>query len=1065
MKKIVSLAVSYPVTILMMVLAVILLGTISFSKLGIELVPELKNPTLFVELKVGIKPPSEVEKQFIESIESIAIRQNGAVEVSSVSQTGYGRVTVQYDWGKDMDEAFLDLQKSLSAFSLNDEIDEFAISQFDPNAEPIMILGIYPYKTDGNRYPDPASNDIEALRRVADNNFKNEFIKLPGIAEVRLSGEQEKEIVLETDPDLLASFGLTVNDLVTKIQNYNRSVSGGFIEELGRKYVIKGLGIIEDPEDLQELVVGYTTRQNATGNPGAPAITTQASATTNVQPSVADQVPVLLREVATIRILNKEATTIVRVNQQRSVGMSIYKETNYNTVNAVKELTATLDRLKSTVPGYEFVIIQNQGRFIQSAIDEVKESGLYGVLFATIVLFLFLRRIGTTLIISVVIPISIIATFNLMYFNGLTLNVMTLGGLALSAGMLVDIAIVVVENIFRKREEGLSVVDAAIEGTSEVSGAITASTLTCIVVFLPIVYLQGPSGELFKDQAWTVAFSQLASLGVAILVIPMLFTQFFRKAKVTYKEHPTKFTAYRSLLEKALRYKGTFIVASVVLVIGAYLLIPVIGSEYMPQFGTRAISVDITLNNGTPLSRTSATVSQIEGQLLQLFDGQIDKIYSHIGPQQTQSGIKNENVYHENKANLKIIFGEDTKPEIASVTSRLSAYFGALPGIEATFSNDESALYAVTGDGQMPLVVEISGAEFDMLGPLSDSVMLAMAANQNVYDPISDHEQGVPQIQVDVDKYRTGLLNLSIDAVISQIRDQLEGKDAGTIEQGGEMQAIRIKVPDVSLSGLQNMRIKSGQREFPLSEIADVRVEYASNSIHRKNQSRTVSIGARVNQDEPYDQVVKSIESSLANLSVPPQYKIKVAGQEIRRQDSMENLTFALILSIVLVYMVLASQFESLLHPFTILLTVPLAGVGAILSFFILGMPLNMMAYIGIILLGGIAVNNSIMLVDCINQNRQNGMTIREAILDAGQRRFRPIMMTSLSTILGLLPLTFGFGESAELRAPMAIAVIGGLATSTLLTLIVIPCYYESIENLVAWIRGKKEVQTEVSHG
>ncbi|HYC84363.1 MAG TPA: efflux RND transporter permease subunit, partial [Chryseosolibacter sp.] len=598
MKKIVSLAVSYPVSILMMVLAVILLGSISFGKLGIELVPELKNPTLFVELKVGIKPPTEVEKQFVESIESIAIRQSGAIEVSSISQTGYGRVTVQYDWSKDMDEAFLDLQKSLSAFSLNDEIDEFVISQFDPNAAPIMILGIY----------NPASNDTEALRRIAETNFRNEFIKLPGIAEVRLSGDQEKEVVLETDPDLLASFGLTVNDLVTKIQSYNRSVSGGFIEELGRKYVIKGLGIVQKPEDLEELVVGYTTRKNAALPAASPVLTTNAT-------SSSDQVPVLLREVANIKIVDKEASSIVRVNQRRSVGMSIYKETKYNTVNAVNELMGSLERLKKTAPGYEFVIIQNQGRFIQGAIDEVKESGLYGIFFAVIVLFLFLRRIGSTLIISIVIPISIIATFNLMYFNGLTLNVMTLGGLALSAGMLVDIAIVVVENIFRKREEGLSVKDAAIEGTSEVSGAITASTLTCIVVFLPIVYLQGASGELFKDQAWTVAFSQLASLFVAILVIPMLFVQFFRKDKVFQKERKVfsgenyvRFKAYRSALDKVLNHKAGWIIGSFVMILAAALLVPVVGSEYMPQSDTRAISVDVTLPNGTQLSRTSSTV-------------------------------------------------------------------------------------------------------------------------------------------------------------------------------------------------------------------------------------------------------------------------------------------------------------------------------------------------------------------------------------------------------------------------------------------------------------------------
>lgn len=1054
MKKIVALAVSYPVSILMMVLAVILLGSISFGKLGIELVPELKNPTLFVELKVGIKPPSEVEKQFIESIESIAIRQSGAVEVSSVSQTGYGRVTVRYDWGKDMDEAFLDLQKSLSAFSLNDEIDEFAISQFDPNAEPIMILGLY----------SPNSDDTEALRRVAENNFRNEFIKLPGIAEVRLSGEQEKEVVVETDPDLLASLGLTVNGLVTKIQGYNRSVSGGFIEELGRKYVIKGLGIIEKPEDLGELVVGYTTQQNGQIK-SAPVATAGTPVVGGSESSASGRVPVLLREVASIRVVNKKESSIVRVNQQRSLGMSIYKETNYNTVSAIAELTKVLDGLKETLPGYEFAVIQNQGRFIEGAIDEVREAGLYGSLFAMIVLFLFLRRIGSTLIISLAIPVSIIATFNLMYFNGLTLNVMTLGGLALGAGMLVDNAIVVVENIFRKREEGMSVISAAIHGTSEVSGAITASTITTIVVFLPIVYLQGPSGELFKDQAWTVAFSLISSLVVAILVIPMLFTQIFGKDKAVVKEKPLRLTAYRSMLEKVLRYKNAFIPGSFVLVFAAYLLLSVIGSEYMPQSGTRAISVDLTLGNGTPLSRTSAAAGQIEAQLLQLFDGQLDKVYAHIGPEQNQSGIKNENVYSENKARLKLIFREDIEVDIASVADKLSAYFESLPGIEATFSNDESALNAVLGEEQLPLVVEVSGADFKRLKPLCDSVMMAMAGDENVFDPVSNLEEGVPQIQVDVDKYRAGLWNLPIDDVIVQIRDQLEGKKAGSIERGGEMQDIAVRVPEISLRELENMRIKSGEREFPLSEISNISVQHASNSIHRKNQVRTVSIGARVNQEEPYDKVVQGIENSFAKLAVPPQYKIRVAGQEVQRRESVRSLTFSLVLSILLVYMVLASQFESLLHPFTILLTIPLAGVGAIVAFFVLGMPLNMMAFIGIIMLAGIAVNNSIILVDSINKNKRDGMPLREAILDAAQRRFRPIIMTSLTTILALLPLTLGFGESADLRAPMAIAVIGGLTTSTLLTLIIIPCYYESIENMTAWIARKRKAKINLSNG
>lgn len=1045
MKKIISLAVKYPVTILMMVLAVILLGSISFNKLGIELFPNLKNPTLFVEMKVGIRPPSEVEKQFVESIESVAIRQNGAIEVSALCQTGYARITVRYDWNKDMDEAFLDLQKALASFSNDEEIEEFVISQFDPNASPVMILGIY----------NKAQTDFDALRKIAETNFRNELIRLPGIAEVRLAGEQEKEIVVETDPNLLASFGLTVDDLVAKIENYNRNVSGGFIEELGRKYIIKGLGIIDKPDDIGELVIGYTTPQNSTG-----ISTPQTEQTT----SIAAQVPVLLKEVATVNIVDKEASSIVRVNQQRSLGLSIFKETKYNTVNAVKELTEVLDQLEKSIPGYEFVIIQNQGKFIQEAIDEVKDSGLYGALFAMVILFIFLRRIGTTLIISISIPISIIATFNLMYFNGLTLNVMTLGGLALGAGMLVDNAIVVVESIFKKREEGFSVIDSAIKGTSEVSGAITASTLTTIIVFLPIVYLQGPSGELFKDQALTVAFSLISSLIVAVLVIPMLFARIFKNEKTEQEIKPLKYVWYRNLLDKMLGYRWIFIIASLMLVVGSYQLIDVIGSEYMPTSGTRAISVDLKLADGTPLKRTVNTIEQIEQQLFGLFADQLDKVYSHIGPQQGQSGIKNDNSYEENKASLKLIFNKESDLEITTITDVLSDYFENIPDMKASFSNDESALNSVLGDEEMPLVIDITGSELKTIRPIADSVLLIMHRNADIYEPLTNLENGVPQIQVDIDKYRAGLFNLSIENVLSQMKDQLQGKQAGTLERGGEVQDIQIKIPKISLSDLQNMKIKSADQELILGEIAAISIEMASNAIYRKNQGRVVSVSARVNQDQPYDHIIGSIRKEFSRLSIPPQYKITVVGQELKREDAMRNLTFSLILSIILVYMVLASQFESLVHPFTILLTIPLAGVGALLSFFILGMPLNMMAFIGIIMLTGIAVNDSIILVDSINKNKQKGMDIRSAILNAGQKRFRPIIMTSLTTILALLPLTFGFGESASLRAPMAIAVIGGLVTSTLLTLIIIPCLYETIEVGMQRIGNLKRRMTGANH-
>lgn len=365
----------------------------------------------------------------------------------------------------------------------------------------------------------------------------------------------------------------------------------------------------------------------------------------------------------------------------------------------------------------------------------------------------------------------------------------------------------------------------------------------------------------------------------------------------------------------------------------------------------------------------------------------------------------------------------------------------------------------------MPLIIDVTGSEVSSLRTIADSIVFIMNRNADVYEPLSNLDSGVPQIQVDVDKYRAGLFNLSIEDILGQVKDQLQGKNAGTIEQAGEVLDIEIKIPEISLVQLEAMKIKSGQQELRLGDVANITTQLASNTIYRKNQTRFVSVSARVNQERPYDQIVSSIQDEFSKLSIPPQYKIDVVGQELKRKESMENLTFSLILSVLLVYMVLASQFESLLHPFTILLTIPVAGVGALLSFFFLGMPLNMMAFIGIIMLTGIAVNDSIILVDSINKNKQAGMDLRAAILDAGQKRFRPIIMTSLTTILALLPLTFGFGESASLRAPMAIAVIGGLVTSTLLTLIVIPCFYETIETIYRRLTNFKSRTAETSNG
>ena len=1046
MKNIVSFSVKYPITILMMVLGILLLGFISLDKLSIELFPDLNNPKLFVELKAGERPPEEIEKQFIEGIESLAIRQRGAVEVSSISKTGYGRITIQYGWEKDMDEAFLDLQKALSQYTQNEDIEELNISQYDPNATPIMVIGLY----------HPEIDDFNELRKTAENQVRNELIRLEGIADLKIAGQQEKEVVINTDPGLLASYNLTVEQLVTKIQNYNRSVSGGSIEELGKKYIIKGTSIVRDIVDIENIVVGYTSRnlQNSAEPQSSESQSSGSQGSVTAEPATSEKIPILLKEVATVQVQDNEASNIVRINQKRSLGLSVYKETKFNTVTAVKELNNSLQGLERSLPGYEFIIIQNQGNFIQEAIDEVGQSGLLGALFAIIVLFLFLRRVGTTVIIGIAIPVSIVATFNLMYFNNLSLNVMTLGGLALGAGMLVDNAIVVMENIFRNRENGMGIREAAIRGTTEIAGAIIASTLTTIIVFLPIVYVQGASGELFKDQAWTVAFSLISSLVVAIMVIPMLYTRIFKKNQVQKTYKTFVFNNYGRTLNVILDHKWKFIALAASLVVGAYFLIPVIGSEYMPRTETRSLAVNLSLPEGTRLERTRNTVGQIEHQLFSIFPDHLEKVYSHIGSDDN-STFEEGNTKHEHSASMKLIFKENSPVKTGKVTEVIGNYLHDIPGLTASFSNDESALESVVGTEGAPLVVEVKGRSMEKIRTVIDSVTFKMQRNNNLYNISSSLEGQIPQIEIRVDKYLAGLQNMSTESITKQVKDQLSGSDAGKLETSGETRNILIKIPEVPLVHLADIQLKNGDKDVRIDEVAKIETILSANTISRRNQNRVATVSAQINEGIPYDQLVGKLESELASIPLPPDYAISIVGEELKRKESIDNLSFALLLSVVLVYMVLASQFESLVHPFTILLTIPLAGVGAVLTFFIIGQPLNIMAYIGIIMLTGIAVNDSIILVDAINQFKRQGWLVKDAIVAAGQQRIRPIIMTSLTTVLALLPLTFGFGESASLRSPMALAVIGGLFSSTLLTLAVIPCVYLVIDNL--WLRAIKK--------
>lgn len=1007
-------AVKYPVSVLMITLGVCLLGIISYNKLGTDLFPDLKNPALYIELQAGERPPEEIEKQFVEKIESMAARQEGVKDVSSSSKVGNATITVEYGWDQDMDAAFLDLQRSMSQIAQNEEITDLNVSRYDANATPVMIISM----------SHKEIRDMNELRKIAENYMRSEFVRLEGVADIQLNGQENACIEIKTDPYLLEAFDLTAETIAAKIENANKNVSGGTIVNDDLEYTIKGVNLVKSLEDIGNIIVAFKT-------PSASSSETETTSTVKA--------PVYLKDIARVEQKNKDPENLTRYNGERSLSLSIYKENKYNTVKAVENISAKLDELRKSMPGYEFNVISNQGDFIGASIGEVKDSAVMGILLAMLVLYVFLRRINTTLIVSISIPVSIIATFNLMYFNGLTINIMTLGGLALGAGMLIDNAIVVMENIYRNLEGGLSPKEAAIKGTSEVSGAITSSTLTTIVVFLPIVYIQGAAGELFKEQAWTVSFSLISSLFVAILLMPMLASQYIKRPSENKKSITIK--GYGNFVGRLLKHRYAVVLTAFIVMAGSYMLVPLLDMEFMPKAESREFSVYVSLEPGTRLQSTDNAAATIENMVTELAGDDLEWIFTQVGPSNTES-LSSGKLEEENQAEIKARLKNKARINADFIISSISHNYSLPEGIEISFEKEQSALQSVLGTEGAPVVIELKGEELELIDELCNEVKTKITDIPGLYDVRTSMEKGAPEVNISIDRLKSGIYGVDITSVASQVKDKLNGKTAGTFETEGEPIDIEIRVPEISLTDLQNVEIIQGEKKYRLGEIAEISLTTAPKEINRSNQNRIGKVTAQLGKGYSLGSVTPAINTQLESIQFPAKYSAKITGEEEKRAESFNGLTFALLLSIILVYMVMASQFESLRHPFTILLTIPLAGVGCIYAFLLAGASLNMMAFIGIIMLAGIAVNNSILLVDAANKGKEAGLSLTEAVKAAAQQRIRPILMTSLTTILALLPMCFGFGEGASLRSPMALAVIGGLFTSTIMTLIVIPCVY-----------------------
>lgn len=1010
----------YPTTIGMAVLAVVLLGWISLERLGTDLLPDLHTPVISVDLRAPGKSPWEMEERYTRRLER-DIQTIGQVRrVYSVTRASQSVVVAAFAWEADIDFALLDVQKKTAIYGADEAVSSVDVTRDDPQALPVMRVAVTaPAGPDG----EP---DVDGLLGTIETLVKPSLEALDGVASAEVEGGAEKEARVTLDPYLLEAFGMNAAAVARRIQQANLDVSGGTLKDAKRSYQVKGLGRLRSLSDIRDLIVG---ERRGAGNAAG-----------------ALRVPVRVSDVATVDLVYEERESIARLDGEMCVGLAVHKEADANTVNVVRTAREALDRIARDLPDVRFTVVENQARFIELAVDEVKEAAIVGGVLAIVVLLLFLRSWAVTATVGLAIPISILATFTLMYFEGLTLNVMSLGGLALGAGMLVDNAIVVIENVYRHLEKGAPAREAASAGASEVGTAILASTLTTVSVFLPIVYLHGLAGELFKEQAWTVAFSLISSLAVAMSVVPMIAARLFRRRELA--QPAGRYAAFASMLTATLDRKGI-----VFLVVTAVVLVTVtagrrIDVTFMPREDQGIFHVAFALPEGTRLELTDGVARRIGDVIRAVADGEVAHVYGRVGVDPSQVWNVGEPT-GPNRGTLSVLLVEGERRPVGAIVNALDRELSDLPDVEVKYELHQSPLEAVMGTQTAPLVVEVSGDDLDVLRRLTDDLAGRIAAADAVYNVRSSFQGGQPELDLALRLDVAAAFGLAPDDLIGDLERRLSGEDVGEYSEGQRARTIRVGFGETEMVDLAAIRVDTPDGGIlTVADIAEPRVVEGPREIRRERQRRVGRVTGYIVEGATLGEAVGQVEAVLATVDLPPGYRVSIGGEERDRAESFASLQFALILSVVLVYMVMASLFESFLHPFTVMLSLPLAGVGVVGAFWLLSEPLSITAFIGVIMLGGIAVNDSIVLVDRINQLRASAGSVREAIVAGTRDRVRPILMTSVTTILALLPMAVGLGEGGELRAPMAIAVIGGLVTSTVMTLVVIPVVYEVVDGL-----------------
>ena len=1056
MRRLIEIATERRVTIVMFTVAVVLFGMVSLSRLKVNLLPDISYPTVTIRTELTGAAPIEIENLLTKPIEeAVGVIRNVRL-VRSVSRSGQSDVTLEFLWGTDMDIAGVDVREKVDIIELPLEAKRPLLLRFDPSSEPIMRLGLL-QKGENRSVADAAAvvASLKELRRLAEDRIKNDLEAEEGTAAVKVSGGLEDEIQIQVDQQKLSQLGLSIQQIAQRIRAENVNLSGGRLEEGDQRFLVRTINEFQTVEEFAGAIIA----------------------------NVADR-PVYLRDVATVTRGHKEREAITRVNGQESVELAVYKEGDANTVQIAGRVDRRLESIRESLPDdLELVKIYDQSKFISAAIQQVTSAAIFGGLLAIMVLYGFLKDSRATTIIAVSIPVSVIGTFLLMYSNDVSLNIMSLGGVALAVGMLVDNAIVVLENIVRKREQGQGILDAARNGTAEVSTAVIAATLTTIAVFFPMVFISGVAGQLFRDQALTVTFALIFSLIVALTLIPMLAAlgTGSRYQEADEDSPPNRFTrivahvvrtfgflfigvkwlcwiilwvpgwllqrlyisvakGYEPLLRWSLNHRAAVVGGAAIIFVATMMLIPRLGTELIPQLSQGEFEVDLRLSPGSPLIETDRAIQAAHNATRDIEDVGLNYSVAGTGNRLDANPVD----AGENTGTLSITLKPGAgRAEEASAMDALREELARMPGVQYEFSRPSLMTFA------SPLQIEISGFDLTDLEAVNQIIVSKMQATDRYADIKTTIELGNPEIQIVFDQERAAALGLSVRDIADRVVANVRGELATRYTWRDKKIDVLVRSVDRSQASIAEIRSlivnPAAERPVTLEAVAAIYIARGPAEIRRVAQERVAIISANLAYGDLGSAVARA--NQIINSTPMPQgITAMVSGQNEEMQDSFRSMQFALALAIFLVYLVMASQFESLIHPFVILFTIPLALVGAVLALLLTGTTVNVVAFIGVIMLAGIVVNNAIVLVDLINQLRAQGMERISAIMEAGRARLRPILMTTLTTTLGLTPMAIGFGEGAELRTPMAITVIGGLLVSTLLTLVVIPVVYSLLD-------------------